>query len=254
MASHRVSSPPNLATKRPNRARIIRRGRGERPYAAFARRRDNPPESPERSYVHEGRRRARGRARQDQRVLAGIGDGAAALVLSGAPGIGKTVLWERGVEEAASRGQRVLAHRAVEAEAGLAFTGLADLLTPVLDDVLPALAPPRRRALAVALLLEDARDGPPDVGAIGLAVLDALRALADSEAVVVAIDDIQWLDSSTAGVLPLGAAPAGWRGRGTLATLRVAPECGRPSTSRGRLAVWKSCRSIRSGWESCISY
>ena len=69
--------------------------------------------------------------------LAGIGDGAVALVLSGAPGIGKTVLWERGVAQAVSRGQRVLAHRAAEAEAGLAFTGLADLLTPVLDDVLP---------------------------------------------------------------------------------------------------------------------
>src|SRR5215207_11465312 len=96
--------------------------------------------------------------------LGGIGDGAGALVLSGAPGIGKTVLWERGLEEATARGQRVLAHRAVEAEAGLAFTGLADLLTPVLDDVLPALAPPRRRALAVALLLEDSAGAPPDTG------------------------------------------------------------------------------------------
>ena len=156
--------------------------------------------------------------------LAGIADGAAALVLSGAPGIGKTVLWEHGVEEAVALGQRVLAHRAVEAEAGLAFTGLADLLTPVLDDVLPTLAPPRRRALAVALLLEDAGDGPPDLGAIGLAVMDTLRVLADSAPVVVAVDDIQWLDSSTAGVLPLALRRLDGGHVGMLATLRVAPE------------------------------
>jgi DNA-binding CsgD family transcriptional regulator len=156
--------------------------------------------------------------------LAGIGDGAAALVLSGAPGVGKTVLWERGVAQAVSRGQRVLAHRAVEAEAGLAFTGLADLLTPVLDDVLPALAPPRRRALAVALLLEDAGHGPPDVGAIGLAVMDTLRVLADSAQVVVAVDDIQWLDSSTARVLPLALRRLDGEDVGMLATLRAAPE------------------------------
>ena len=160
--------------------------------------------------------------------LGGVDDGGGALVLSGAPGMGKTVLWEHGVEEAASRGLRVLAHHAVAAEAGLAFAGLADLLTPVLDDVLPALAPPRRRALTVALRLEDAHGAGLDSTAIGLALMDALRTLAESEDVVVAIDDIQWLDSSTAGVLApalrrLDGAPVG-----TLATLRVAPEVRAP--------------------------
>jgi predicted ATPase len=63
--------------------------------------------------------------------------GPGALVLSGEPGIGKTILWEAGVGEAEQRFGRVLSHRSVEAEAALSFTGLSDLLAPVFDDVAP---------------------------------------------------------------------------------------------------------------------
>ena len=45
----------------------------------------------------------------------------AVLVLSGESGIGKTALWQAGLERAQARGARVLAHRAVEAEAVLSF-------------------------------------------------------------------------------------------------------------------------------------
>jgi DNA-binding CsgD family transcriptional regulator len=163
-----------------------------------------------------------------EEFLTAVDDGPAALVLAGEPGIGKTVLWEVGVEMARARGQRVLMHRAVEAEAGHAFAGLADLMTPVLDDVLPALAPPRRRALAVALLLEDPGGAPPDLGAIGLALLDALRGVAGAVPVVVAVDDIQWLDSSTARVLPSALRRLDGVPVVTLATLRVAPDVRAP--------------------------
>ncbi len=80
-------------------------------------------------------------------------DGPAALTLAGEPGIGKTVLWEAGVEDARQRGYRVLVHRSVEAEAGFAFAGLSDLVAPVFDEVAGELAAPRRAALEVALLL-----------------------------------------------------------------------------------------------------
>src|SRR5215475_11804799 len=80
--------------------------------------------------------------------------GPAALVLSGEPGIGKTVLWELGVEEARVRFGRVLSCRAAEAEAALSFSGLSELLTEVFDEVVPLLPPLRRRALEVAFLLE----------------------------------------------------------------------------------------------------
>jgi predicted ATPase len=60
--------------------------------------------------------------------LADVERGPAALVLSGEPGIGKTILWDAGVEEAKRRFGRVLTCRGVEAEASFAFAGLSELL------------------------------------------------------------------------------------------------------------------------------
>ena len=77
----------------------------------------------------------------------------------------------------AQRFGSVLTCRGVEAEASLSFTGLSELLGDVLDEVGPSLAPPRRRALEVALLLVEPGETAPDPHAIGLAVLDVLRAL-----------------------------------------------------------------------------
>ena len=80
----------------------------------------------------------------------------------------------------------MLTCRGVEAEASLSFSGLSELLAPVLDDVMASLARPRRRALEVALLLvEPGEVASPDAHAIGLAVLDVLRVLAGRGPVVV---------------------------------------------------------------------
>src|SRR5437867_3843345 len=95
-------------------------------------------------------------------LLERVRDGPAALVLSGEPGIGKTILWQTGVEEARADFAHVLACRAVEAEATLAFTGLSDLLADRLDDALLRLAAPRRHALQVALLMQDPSADAPD--------------------------------------------------------------------------------------------
>ena len=87
--------------------------------------------------------------------VGGVGGGPIALVLAGEAGIGKTVLWEAGVAKAERCFGRVLTCRGVEAESSLSFAGLSELLAPVLADTLGSLAPPRRRALEVALLLEE---------------------------------------------------------------------------------------------------
>jgi len=123
-----------------------------------------------------------------------------ALVLEGAAGIGKSTLWQAGVEAARERAMQVLASRPVEAEQGLANVALGDLFEGVLDDVLPVLSPPRRRALEIALLVEDEPDGF-DPRTLGVAVRNALEALAGKSRVVVAIDDVQWLDPSSASAL-----------------------------------------------------
>jgi AAA ATPase domain len=130
--------------------------------------------------------------------LAAAPEAPSALVLEGEPGIGKSTLWRLGVELAGERGIRTLTARPAEAERAHAHAGLGDLLEDALDDVAWELPPPRRHALRVALLLEDPEDVPPPPFAVGVATRSALEALARSEPLVIAIDDEQWLDASSA--------------------------------------------------------
>jgi DNA-binding CsgD family transcriptional regulator len=126
--------------------------------------------------------------------------GPTAIALEGDAGIGKSTLWRAAVDAARDRRFRVLSSRPAESERGLAFAGLGDLFEEALDDVLPALTAPRRRALEVALLVEDAAGRPVDARALGVAVRSALELLAE-DGLFVAIDDVQWLDASSASAL-----------------------------------------------------
>jgi DNA-binding CsgD family transcriptional regulator len=127
--------------------------------------------------------------------------GPTALVFEGEPGIGKSTLWLAGVEHARASGMRVLSSRPAETEFDLAHVGLGDLLEDVLDEVLPSLTPPRRRALEVALLRGDAPDERVDRRALAVALRDALQLLAEREPILVAVDDVQWLDASSVAAL-----------------------------------------------------
>jgi DNA-binding CsgD family transcriptional regulator len=123
------------------------------------------------------------------------------LVLEGEAGIGKSTLWREGVARARARGVRVLVSRPAEVELALAFVGLGDLLELHADTVLPRLSPPRRQALAAALLREGAHNDRHDSRALGIAIRDALDILARDQLLVIAIDDIQWFDDSSARAL-----------------------------------------------------
>jgi DNA-binding CsgD family transcriptional regulator len=127
--------------------------------------------------------------------------GPAGLVIEGDAGIGKSTLWLAGVEHARAQGVRVLSSRPAEAERGLAHAGLGDLFDDVLDDVLPALSLPRRRALEVALLLEEASGDPVDHRALAVAVREVLQRLSEREPILIAVDDVQWLDPSSSSAL-----------------------------------------------------
>ena len=146
-------------------------------------------------------------------VNASVLDAPRVLVLDGEAGIGKSTLWHTGLALARERGLRVLSTRPAEAEQTLALAGLGDLLEGVLHEVLPALAPPRRRALEVALLLEQAQE-PLDPRAVGVATRNALELLAEPQPLLVAVDDVQWLDLSSTHAL-------GFAMRRTEAPLRV---------------------------------
>ncbi|MDX6451824.1 MAG: hypothetical protein QOH16_1873 [Gaiellaceae bacterium] len=127
--------------------------------------------------------------------------GPAALVLEGEAGIGKSTLWLAGCEHGRASGLRVLTSRPAEAERSLAHVGLGDLFDDVLDDVLPELPAPRQRALEVALLREEAAGDRVDPRALGTAIRSALQLLSADTPLLVAIDDVQWFDSSSAHAL-----------------------------------------------------
>jgi len=79
--------------------------------------------------------------------------------------------------------------------------GLADLFEGLLCDVLPVLSGPRRRALEAALLLEGASGDPVDQRALAVAVRDVLHLLSEREPILIAVDDVQWLDPSSSSAL-----------------------------------------------------
>src|SRR5262245_1063188 len=119
-------------------------------------------------------------------------DGPLTVALEGEAGIGKSTLWRAAVARARARGMRVLSAQPAESESRLAYAALGDVFDGVLDDVLPRLSPPQRRALEVVLLVEDAGKRPVDTRTLGVAVRNGLLALAEDE-LLVAVDDVQWV-------------------------------------------------------------
>ena len=135
-------------------------------------------------------------------MIGGLLDGPGrGLVIEGEPGIGKTALWSHGVAEAGLRGYRVRACSPTESEAQLSFVVLRDLLASAFGEVEGELPAPQRRALAIALLLEQPDGRPPEPGAIAAGLLSSVRALGRRGPVLLAVDDVQCLDLASARAL-----------------------------------------------------
>ena len=149
-----------------------------------------------------------------------------ALLLTGAVGIGKTALWSAGLALAEQGGRFVMAARPSGAETGMAFAGLIDLCDGVGQGPIAALPAPQRAALDMALMrAEPPEDGVPAPHAIALAVLNLLRGLCAAAPVVVAVDDLPWLDGPSADVLTFAAR----RLRAEPVTFLLARRPGQPS-------------------------
>jgi DNA-binding CsgD family transcriptional regulator len=133
--------------------------------------------------------------------LDAVPTGPVAVVLGGEPGIGKSAVWLDALEHARDRSYRVLSSRPTESEAKLSFAAVGDLLEGVVDEVLDALPTPQRTALEIALLRTEAGRSPPDRRTLSSAFHGALIALAEAGSVVLAIDDVQWLDPPSARVV-----------------------------------------------------
>ncbi len=158
--------------------------------------------------------------------LGSVSAGPSALLIEGEAGIGKTTSWLSGVQQARRQGMRVLSTRAAAAESVLAYAALADLLDDVDPAVWSELPPPQRLALS-RMLRADTDEGASDQRALMAGFLAVVEVLACEGALLLAIDDLQWLDPSSVNVMAYTARRL--KGRvGVFATTRTEPGAGDP--------------------------
>ncbi len=196
-------------------------GRGDRAPGrpAYTRRVGEPPAPIDAIQPLVGRDRERSLL---DAYAARLADGPSGFVLRGESGIGKTALWRAAVVALRADGRQVLVARPAAEERALGLGGLTDLLGEH-DDEVAAL-------------------DPDDAGsAAGRATLTALRALAAEGPVVVAIDDLQWLDAASARALRFALRRLEAEPIGLLATARTPPGEDDP------VEPWR--RILLSGWE-----
>ena len=133
-------------------------------------------------------------------VLAAV-SGPVGIVLEGEAGIGKTALWQAGLAEAEQREFRVLSARAAESETGLSHAALGGPTRPTRrpggrGDAGTAAPRAGRGAPASGTPRQ-----PVDPRAVGAATLAALKAASGDTPLVLAVDDVQWLDPASGGAL-----------------------------------------------------
>ena len=125
-------------------------------------------------------------------------------MIEGEPGIGKTTLWLEALRAIETRGYQTLAARPAESEARLSYVSLADLIAGVFDEARPRLPSPQAQALAAVLLRKEPSErADPRTTAAGL--VSIVTALAAKAPLVIAVDDVQWLDSASARALEFAA-------------------------------------------------
>lgn len=136
-----------------------------------------------------------------QRFVGDHADGPASLTLAGEAGIGKTAIWRRALLDAEAAGVAVRACRCSQSDAVRSFAGLGDLLDGLDPSELAGLPAVQQSALSAALLVSGGGGREPGSRVVGVAVLGVLRTLARSGPLLLAIDDLQWLDTSSRSVL-----------------------------------------------------
>lgn len=144
----------------------------------------------------------------------------AVLTIEGESGIGKTILWNAGLQIAAERDFAVLSARPAESEAGLPLSGFGDLFGSLADVRLRGLPPPQRAAIEVALIIREPIGDPSDERTLAVATTTFLREMTADQPVLIAVDDLQWLDTTTARLLSYAIRRLGDRRLGLIATIR----------------------------------
>ena len=148
------------------------------------------------------------------------------LTIEGEAGIGKTTLWSAAAEQARDHGSLVLSACVGRAESAMHYAAVADLLSEVEPSVFIRLPNAQRAAIDTVLLNGDDEGLKLEQRTVAGAFLAVLETLAADAPVLLAIDDLQWLDASSRAVLTFAARRI--KGRvGVLVTER--PQLGCPT-------------------------
>lgn len=123
------------------------------------------------------------------------------LLIEGESGIGKTTLWSAVADEAARAGFQVLTARTGQAESGPAHAAVADLFAGISPGILAALPDLQRLAADRVLMREHTAGRATDERLTAAALLGAVQAMSAQAPVLIAIDDVQWLDPSSRAVV-----------------------------------------------------
>jgi DNA-binding CsgD family transcriptional regulator len=164
-------------------------------------------------------------------------DRPAALVLAGDAGIGKTTIVRSALQHASEQGLRVFSARPAAGEMELPYVGLGDLLATVREESLASLAAPQRAAIEGALARGAAR---VEEHALSRGVLELLRLEGAQGDLVLAVDDVQWLDRPTASALGFALRRLGLVPIRVLAADRATDA---PGAALG-LADWEDVRRV----------
>ena len=180
-------------------------------------------------------------------------------MLVGDAGVGKTALLDVAARRAGSLGVSVVRAAGAEFEAEISFSGLHQSLLPLLTGI-EELRPLYREALSVALGLGEGK--PPDRLVVSGAALELVRRAGEERPLLIVLDDVFWLDRSSAEVLGFVARRLAGSRVGLLAALRSesgsffeTPVCLGTSSSRwtGTRRSASCARGSRSSVRICAS-
>lgn len=146
-----------------------------------------------------GRREELNRLRS---VVDDVGRSGRAVLISGEAGVGKTTLADIAADHARACGFAVLRSVGVEGERSIGFSGLHQLLQPLLHQ-LESLPPRQQATLKTVFGLDETELVAPAPGQllVNTATLGLLEEASADQPLLLVVEDVQWLDRSSADVM-----------------------------------------------------
>jgi DNA-binding CsgD family transcriptional regulator len=153
--------------------------------------------------------------------LVAAGKGYSVLQLEGDAGIGKTAIWREVLRRAQALGALILSCRPVASEGRLSFASVVDMLAPIDAAALAALAPGQREVIGGVMFGTVDSGGSSQLRNIATGFLALVRHLATTRPVVLAVDNVQWLDSASRLVIEFVARRLANETVGLLCSVRM---------------------------------